>query len=396
MFAGEVGEPMKILQVTSSLSLRTGGPARAVLEMSEALSKEGVEVTIFATDAGLENNRVRPSSSEKNGVKIHTFKSEWPHPYFYSSPLGRELQKEIRNFNLVHIHGLWVFPTLAASRNCQRQQVPYLVRPCGMLDEYCLAHHAFRKRIYGSLFEKENLRHAQAIHFTSEEERRRSGKFGLKAPAVVIPLGVNAESFEPSGLKGEFRKRHPRLKDKKIILFLGRINFKKGLDLLIDALGELAKTNSGFHCVIAGPDDEGYGARVKGWIENKNFQDWVTFTGFIDGEDKLALLEDSDIFCLPSRQENFGLAAFEAMAAGLPVVVSDQVNLHQEIEKAEAGLGVPCKVGAIASALKTLLNDESLRRSMGECGRKLVEEKYGWSNIAKKLVQAYENITRHH
>ena len=387
---------MKVLQVIPSLSFKRGGPARAVREMAGALSKEGLEVTIFATDDGLENGQSGPLSQEKSGVEVRVFKRGWPHPYFYSPSLGRALQNEIRNFDMVHIHGIWAYPTLAASRACQKYQIPYLIRPCGMLDEYCLAHHAVRKRIYGALFENENLRRARLIHFTSDEEKRRSGTLGLKTPALVVPLGVNHEFFQVTGMRGKFREKHPLLKEKKIILFLGRINFKKGLDLLIDALKGLARKNSGSHCVIAGPDEDGYGVQVKRWIEKKNLKDQVTLTGFIDGEDKLALLRDSDIFCLPSRQENFGLAAVEAMAAALPVIVSDQVNLHQEIKNAHAGMVVRCDAGDVRSALETLLKDEDLCRSMGERGRKLVQEKYTWRDAAKKLVRVYEDITHRH
>lgn len=430
---------MKILQVVPSLSPRTGGPAKAALELSEELALQGEEVTIFSTDHGFEENsrplpigvtvQAPPRHSEPRpfgagrriskceilplrfaqgqddgtkrlpigrGFEIQLFKYRRPRSYFYSPDLREALEREIRAFDVVHIHGLWLYPTFIASRICQKKRVPYLIRPCGMLDSFSLAHHAIRKNLYRFFIEDRNLREAEAIHFTSEEERRRAGVWGSNGRAVVVPLGINVDDDSIFPPAGEFRKRFQFLQGKKIVLFLGRVNFKKGLDLLIDAFAQVAKEVTNVHCVIAGPDDEGYGRKVRGWIEKKEVKDRVTMTGFVEGKEKLALFRASNIFCLPSHQENFGMAVVEAMSAGLPVVVSDQVALHKEIQNCEAGIVTRCEAKEIAAALFHLLKDESLRKRMGANGRELVQEKYQWEKISQEMIQLYESLAHGH
>lgn len=386
---------MKILQVVSSLSPQTGGPAKAVLELSDALKQAGQEVSIFATNHGYEangNGRTGP----KTEARLKLFRLAWPKKYFYSPDLEKELKEMVENFDLVHIHGLWLFPTFIASRICQKKRVPYLIRPCGMLDQYCLSHHRLRKKIYASFFEKENLDRASVIHFTTEEEKYRSKSYRLKPRAVVIPLGIDLTPYSNLPPKGSFRKNHPHLLDRKIILFLGRVNFKKGLELLTQSFSRLVHEGENIQLVIAGTDDEGYGVRVKRLVAEEKISDRVLWAGFIQGEEKLALLNDSDLLCLPSRQENFGLAVAEAMAAGLPVVVSDQVNIHKEIKQFQAGLVTSCDPATLHLALQQLLRDEALRKTMGENGKRLVQEKYQWDLVTPEVIRLYESIARRH
>ena len=382
---------MNLLQVVPSISGRHGGPARAVLELSEALAARGHRVRIFATDHGYKE-REAESELPTNGTEVELFKLRWPRLYFYSPSLKQALKRSIRNFDIVHIHGLWLHPTLAASRICRAAGIPYVIRPCGMLNPRSMSHHRFRKYLYHWLIESENLNSAQAIHFTTQDEKDRSDRYGLSPRAIVIPLGLKLNDYLSLPPKGEFRKRHPHLEGKKIILYLGRINFIKGLDLLAAAFAELVRSVKGIHWVIAGPDDKGYGKKLKRWINAKRIENAVTWTGFLEGREKLTLLRDSDIFCLPSYQESFGLAALEAMAAGLPVVVSNQVSICREIESAQAGFVTPLNVLELRSGLNRLLQDQFLRDTMGRNGQKLVQEKYGWDRIAQDLTQLYERI----
>jgi len=386
---------MKILQVVHSISGHAGGPAKAVLGLSEALVRLGAEVSIFAIDHGLGEN-LNSIPYCQRGMSVRFFKREWPKSYLYSPSLKKELERSIRAFDVVHIHGIWLYPTWIASRICRREKIPYIIRPCGMLDQYCLSHHPVRKGLYYLLIERKNIKQAHTIHFTTEEERNRSKGYGHRSKTVVIPLGFRVAEYLNLPPRGEFRKRYPHFIGKKIILYLGRISFKKGLDLLVRAVEEVVKQVKDVHWVIAGPDDEGYGKKLRGWIEEKGFENQVTFLGLVEGDDQLALLRDSDIFCLPSHQENFGMAVVEAMAAGLPVVVSDQVNLYQEISSARAGLVTRCEAEEVRKALCRLLQDEELRREMGENGRRLVQARYPWDQIAQEVMRLYESIARCH
>lgn len=384
---------MKILHVAPSLSLETGGPARAVLGFSGALARRAEKVSVFSTDDGFETGTRTPRAEP--GVNVETFRRLWPRRYFYSPDLGRRLRAEVRNFDVVHVHGLWLYPTLAACEACRQRKVPYIVRPCGMLDRYSLSHHVLRKKLYGRLIERKNLDAAAAVHFTTLEEKSRSAAFGLKSPSVVIPLGL--EVSDGAALPGgAFRSQFPEIGQRKIVLYLGRLSFKKGLDLLVEAFSELATEMPDVHWVIAGSDQENYGGKLRKWIRQKQIENRVTMIGFVEGAQKKALLRDSDVFCLPSHQENFGLAVAEAMAAGLPVVVSDQVNLHGEIHAAQAGLVTTCRAAEIRDALLRLLRDEDLRARMGENGKRLVREKFQWDRIAAELMAVYEGIAHRH
>ncbi len=379
---------MNILHIISSLSARTGGPAKAVLEVSQALSEQQQKITIFSTE-----DRFRQFKGidefQRQGIEIRLFESFGR--YCYAPLLRNELERRINTFDVVHIHGLWTYPTWAASQVSFKHRIPYVIRPCGMLDRYCLSHHEIRKKIYYECVEHQNLKRAAAIHFTSEAERERS-LYPVDVPTAILPLGINLNDYilPPSG---RFKKRYPQLKDKRIILFLGRVNFKKGLDLLIQAFNEIVQKIPSAHCVIAGPDDEGYGKKLRNLIEQKKVQGHITFVDFVDEKDKLELLGDSEIFCLPSRQENFGIAMIEAMAAGLPVVISDQVNLSHEIKLAGAGLITSLDSKELTSVLLELLNNDQLRTSMIQNGKAFVKENYQWQSVAQKWLETYETLT---
>lgn len=384
---------MNILQVVSTLSPRAGGPAKAVVDLSRELARQGERVSIFSADCGPEEPDSRTRFQEGN-VEICRFGPKWPGHYGYSPLFAQELKRRIKDFDIVHIHGLWTYPTFAAGRISRKERVPYLIRPCGMLDEYCIGHHRLRKTVYYFLAERKNLISAQAVHFTHETERDRSFGGNASLRSVVIPLGCDLSDFADMPPRGNFKNRYAHLHGKKIVSFLGRLNFKKGLDLLIDAVAELKKSVQDVHCVIAGPDDEGYGSRLKRWIHQKGMAEDVTFTGFLNVDQKRELFGDSEVFCLPSHQENFGIAVVEAMACALPVVVSDQVSLSKEIQSVEAGIVTRLKVFEIASALKQLLQHDSLKRRMGEQGRNLVRDKYRWEPNARRLIRLYGELVQ--
>jgi len=365
---------------------------KAVQGLSKKLAERGVNVTIFATRNGHTETQIDLPST----IKSQVFTSYGPRNFAFSPSFRRAIRKHIKSFDLVHIHTLWNFPEWITSYYCQRARIPYLVRPCGMLASRCLAYGSLQKKIYSFFVERRNLNHADTIHFTTQEEKNQSNGFGLKSRTAVIPLGLNITDYSDLPPRGEFRKTHPDLNGKKIILFLGRMTVRKGLDLMIQSFSQVIKVVQDAHLVIAGPDDEGYGRQLKRWIHQQGIHRKITLTGFLEGRQKFALLRDSDVFCLPSYYENFGMAVIEAMAARLPIVISDRVNLHLEIQKAKAGFVEPCQIDAVASALCQLLQDEQLRKTMGENGKKLVDEKYQWDVVVGEVIQLYERIARSH
>jgi glycosyltransferase involved in cell wall biosynthesis len=179
-------------------------------------------------------------------------------------------------------------------------------------------------------------------------------------------------------------------------LYLGRLNFKKGLDLLARAFGQLARQHGDVHLLLAGPDDDGYGDTVRQWLANEGVLSRCTFAGMLLGARKLAALRHADVFVLPSYTENFGLALVEAMASGLPVVISNRVNIWREVSAARAGLVVDCDAEEVCRALAAVLADPAGRQAMGVRGRRLVRERFSWEASGERMVEVYRQLLAEH
>jgi glycosyltransferase involved in cell wall biosynthesis len=389
---------MKILHVIANLAPRYGGPSKACWEMARAVAQLGHEVSIYTTNQDgpgeLEVPLDRPVP--RDGVAVRYFPIQAPRFWGTSLPLALALRRQVPASDLVHIHSLYLFHDLVAGHWCRRYAVPYLVRPHGTLDPFIHRRHRWRKRLMERLFEDRNIRRAAALHFTTAEEKELAAPFTFQTPGLVVPLGINWEEFAELPEPGEFRRRHPEIGDKAIILFFGRINFKKGLDILARAFGAVARRREDVHLVIAGPDNEGWGARVRTWLAEEGMGARTTFTGMLLGPEKLAVLRDARLFVLPSYSENFGLAVVEAMAAGLPVIISDRVNIWRAVQAAEAGRVVPADAPALADQILDLLDNPEAATHMGRKGRALVQERFPWPRIARSLVEAYERIIAEH
>lgn len=387
---------MRILQVISSLAPGSGGPPNAVLKLSFALARKGQEVTIFTTDADIKGRLNVPLGAPVNikNVKIFYFHVQWTRNYPFSLYLVKALKKYIPDFDIVHIHSLFRFSTLAASYYCQKYHKPYIIRTLGQVDPFLFRRHKLRKLLYFWFFECKNLQRACALHFTSEDEKSWMKHLNLIFNSIVIPAGIDLEEFKDLPTYGTFRLKYPELKDKKIILFLSRITFKKGLDILVRSFANLAKEKDEVHLVIAGPDDEGYGKKVKNWLRKEGILNRATFTGMLLDKDKLAAFRDSDIFVLPSYSENFGMAIVEAMACGVPVVISNKVGIYSEINENRAGVVVECNEISIYEGIKSVLDNKNFAEELSFKGRKMVEEYYDIDKVADKMIEAYKEILK--
>jgi glycosyltransferase involved in cell wall biosynthesis len=385
---------MKILHVIADLAPRHGGPSRACWEMARAVARLGHELSIYTTNQDGPVELAVPTDRPvwRDGVEVRYFPIQPPRFWGTSLPLARALGRKIPTVDLVHIHSLYLFHDLVAGPLCRRAGVPYLVRPHGTLDPFIHRRHRWRKSLMEHLFENRNLRHAAALHFTTAAEQALAAPYTFETPGVVVPLGIDFAEFEDMPPPGRFRSAYPEIGDKRIILFFGRVNFKKGLDILARAFGLVARRRQDVHLVIAGPDNEGWGDKVRTWLQEAGVLDRATFTGMLLGSERLAVLRDADLFVLPSYSENFGLAVMEAMAAGLPVIISDQVNIFREVQEFGAGKITPCEAGPVAAAILELTENPDVAAKMGQKGLALVKGRYQWDQVAKALEAAYGNI----
>jgi glycosyltransferase involved in cell wall biosynthesis len=376
---------LKVLHVIPTLDPMYGGPVAAILGMTAAQAKAGVEVRLLTTDH--HTNGV-PQRVECETRIFHAKFGPWQ----WSPALGSALPNEVKWADIVNIHTLWSYPGTAAARACRAAGVPYIVRPCGMLDQWSLAQKSLKKRIYSALLERQNINGAAALWFTSEGERDGARPFNYSCEDAVIPLGLAPEAYHDLPARGTFRSLHPELSDQRLILFLGRITPKKQTDLLIKAFAQVAIEFPDTSLVIAGPEEGTYLRELKRLAGSLGIESRTFFAGPLRGRDVQAALVDAEVFVLPSLHENFGVSVIEAMACGVPVILSDFVNLAGLVREAEAGLTITPDESSLVSALRAVLSNSGLARQMGANGRRLALERFTWEGIVPSLIDLYRLI----
>jgi len=329
-----------LLHVLHSLDPARGGPAELVRQLCLAHAAMGVasEVATF-DDAG----------------------ASWPAPvrpfpgrgrFAWSPDFTRWLRAQANDYEAVFVHGLWQWQGIGTMQALRGTATRYFLFPHGMLDPWfreAFPWRHLRKLGYWKLIENRVVREAAGIVFTSEEERRLGrDPFRPWAPQAefVVALGTTAPPHPTEELRGLFDARFPQLRGERILLFLGRLHEKKGCDLLVEAFRRVAPP---LHLVFAGPcADSHLEADLRGRAEGLR----VTFTGPLYGDDKWAALAAAEVFALPSHQENFGVAVAEALASGVPVLLSHRVNIWREIVDDGAGFAAADDLDGTARLLE--------------------------------------------
>ncbi|MBL8807444.1 MAG: glycosyltransferase [Rhodospirillales bacterium] len=383
---------IRIVHVIASIAAATGGPARAVADMARAVAARGHDVAIWTTDRDM-TAAERAAPLPADGVARHVFAQGWPATFATSWPLARALDAAIPQADIVHIHSLYLFHVWYAARVCRKAGVPYLLRPHGTLDPFLRTRGRLKKALVGFAFQDRVIREAAALHFTAEEEMRLAAPYTSGAKGVIVPNGLDMGEYDSLPAPGGFIARHPELAGTKPVLFLSRINFKKGLDVLIPAFAKALAAEPALRLVIAGPDD-GYKATAAAFAREAGVADKIVWTGMLAGEEKKQAFVDCTAFALPSWSENFGIAIVEAMACEAPVVISDRVNIWREISNAGAGLVSPPEIDHVAAHILLLAGDPLRARRMGEAGRRLASDRYDWKNIAVDLERVYREHAR--
>lgn len=376
---------MKVLHVIPSVSPVYGGPSYAIRGMTAALARAGLKVDVATTDANgekaLDVSFFKPQLED--GVRHFYFPRQSPKRWTFSLPMARWLYQHTADYDLLHIHALFSFPTLPACDAAHRMKVLYILRPIGTLGKWSLGYKSWQKFLYYHFIEKRNLERAAAVQATSSLEARDLARLGFGEKTRTIPLGVD---FAAKPLTLQRNGAHPRL------LFLSRLHPVKALPILFQSLVLLKKEGLEPQLVIVGDGADSYRLELKNRIKELGIKSQVEFRGYLEGEEKVKVFSSSEIFVLPSYQESFGLAVAEAMAAGLPVVVTEQVGIAPEIQEYGAGIVVKNSPDSLKEGLLKLLQDPMLRFRMGEAGRRLVSEKFSWEIVARQLVQLYEGI----
>lgn len=389
---------MRILHVIPSLSPTSGGPSFALPAMARALSGFDVHVTAATTDddgrgkhlSGITLGQLTP----KEGWDVLYFRKQTDF-YKASLPLADWLRRHVRQFDAVHVHAVFSFASLAAGRAAAAAGVPYVVRPLGVLNRWGMENRRrFVKALSFRLFDLPMLRKASAMHYTSRMEMEDASRFGLKNLQRVIPIGMDLSPFDSLPQREVFSARFSETASSRNILFLSRVDEKKGIDLLLEAFARIATQRPDIRLVICGSGDTSLTAKLQSQAASLGIAPRVTWAGQVAGELRLAAFSAAEMFVLPSHSENFGIALLEAMAAGLPCVSTDQVALALDAVRADALLLADREPGAIAAKIETLLDSPQDRHRLGQSARILSRSEYSLPAMGKALHDMYREVVK--
>ena len=360
--------------------------AAAVLTLSRGLARRGHKIDIVVLDD--------PSAPwlADVGLTVHAL-GHGLTSYRYSGKLLPWLRQHDGDYDCVVVNGLWQYLSFAAWRRFSGSSIPYYVFPHGMLDPWFketfpLKH--LKKWLYWPWADYRVLRDATAVIFTSEEERLQARKsFWLyRCREKVSPLGVEALATVSSQAREEFLARYPALRNARILLFLGRLHPKKGCDILIDALSRVVDPQNPISLVLAGPDQIGWEAELRTQVARLNLESHVVFTGMLQGAMKQGAFASADAFILASHQENFGMSVVEALAGGLPVLISNRVNIWREIDMDRAGYVEPDNLeGTVRLIKRWIATSPEERNAMRTNARQCFEKHFEIEKAVESLVQ---------
>jgi glycosyltransferase involved in cell wall biosynthesis len=379
---------LRVLHVIPSLSPRDGGPSRAALIMERALSRAGVAVTTLTTDHDLARFGRPPMPGGGMDVR-RIYARKWLAPYKVAPGLVPRLIEAVPEHDVVHIHALFSFSSTIAAWAARRFCVPYILRPLGTLSGYGMrTRRRALKQLSLALVERRFIEGAAAVHFTSQAELDEAGSLGLPMRGVVIPLGIDPDDGATIA-----PLQHEALKGRRVILFLSRLDPKKNLEALINAVAASPRLRHACALIVAGTGNAGYVASLKARAQTAGLTDQIVWLGHIDGAEKRAALAAADAFVLPSFSENFGIAALEALRAGVPCVLSAGVAIARDVEEAGAGLAVSPEPASIAHALECILGgDPSVAHRMALRAPDVVEQRFSARAMARQLVALYQYV----
>jgi glycosyltransferase involved in cell wall biosynthesis len=342
--------------------------------------RRGHQVDVFTTNVDGAHNSDVPTGVAVNmdGVSVRYFPSTLRRLYV-SPQMRAALTESVGGYDAVHLHSVFLWPTYVAARAARRAGVPYIVSPRGMLVPELVARKSrFAKMLWIRAIERRTFAQAAAIHFTADSERDDARRMSMPLPdSFVVPNGIDLPSIPTAA-------RLPGT-----LLCLGRINWKKGLDHLIDAMPHVPGAN----VIIAGNDEEELTPKLRAQAERNGVSGRIEFRGPVTGAAKDGLLQTSTALVLPSHSENFGNVVLEAMAAAMPVIVTPEVGLAEDVKRFRAGLVTSNAPEALAEAIRTMLGDSALRAEMGGRGRQLVEERFTWDHVTAQMEEQYERIS---
>jgi glycosyltransferase involved in cell wall biosynthesis len=377
---------MKLLHVVSSVDRRFGGPIEGVLQRGLRLREMGHQIEVASSDdPGAAHVQAFP-------LPVHALGPPKRGGYYYAASLRPWLSAHAGSYDAVIVNGLWQYHSLAAWQVMRELRRPYVVFTHGMLDPWFNRAYPLKrlkKALYWPWAEYRVLRDAAAVLFTSEDERllARRSFWPYRARERVVAYGTRLPPQDAAPLRDAFLGSHPELHGKRVLLFLGRLHAKKGCDLMVEAFARVAAEQPDLHLLMAGPDQTGWVSDLKARARTLGLADRITWPGMLEGDAKWGAFYSSEAFMLPSHQENFGISVAEALGCGLPVLISDKVNIWREVMAAQAGfVAEDTEAGTLENLKAWLTLPTADRAAMSQRTRELFADRFSVDRMATALI----------
>lgn len=388
---------MRILIVTPFYkpAFAYGGPTRSVPSLAEAIAQQGQEVSVFTTDANGSRSLdvVSGEPFDLSGVQVRYFKRNVAGGYFLSTGLARACLEQASKYDIVYVVSNWGFPFLPACLAARLSGVPYVVSPRTAFMRRTWDHKMAKKWAYHLLAERALINAASALHYTTSLEQAESAWVRLRPEAWIVSNPVALSEFErlPDG-RG-FRAKWGIPDSHYLVLYLGRVEPRKGLEVTVNAFARMLQGLPETTLVIAGPEEDRHSRELIDLASHLGIRANVVVTGFLDSSERLEALGAADAFVLTSHSENFGVAVVEAMASGLPVILSDKVGLAEIVRREGAGLVTPLDPVAVADALLEVLHHPEVANQMGIAGRRAAQREFAPQQIARDMLARFATCT---
>jgi glycosyltransferase involved in cell wall biosynthesis len=382
---------MKVLHVIPSLDPATGGPPIIAASLAAAQAAQGCQPRLVSYRFPEADARIAGALKTIPGmaeVGLEYLPPLSKAERFLARGARRRLEPVVAAFDLVHLHGVWDPLIYAAASVASAHGKPFVLTVHGMLHPWALKQRGWKKRLALAMGYRRMLNRAAWLHLGNAAERDLTAGLNLTPPTRIIPNGIFPQEFDPLPPRGAFRAAHPETVKAKLVLFLGRLHYMKGLDILAEAMAIVAARIPEARLIVAGPD-VGEQSTFEARVRRLGIADRVHVVGPVYGAEKLAALRDCDCFCLPSRREGFSMAVLEAMASDAPVVISTECHFP-EVKEAGAGIVAELGPGKIAAGIETMLNDPAAARRMALAARTLIREHYTWPKVAEQMIEGYD------
>jgi glycosyltransferase involved in cell wall biosynthesis len=382
---------MRVLHVVGALDPYIGGSTTAAIDTCGHLRRHGVDAVVAGTWD--DPSAADYITNKWPGLPVHGFTRQSPRHYWNSSGLRRWMRAEVGAFDLVCVHGVFKFPFVDAARAARARGVPYVVQPHGSLDPYDLQKHRSLKALFGPAVVRPLLGAAAGVIVTAEREAQRLVTFGARPRVQALPLAVPGPPERPSG--GRARRKFGLGDEAEVVVFFSRIDPKKGLERLLEACASLRPARPNLRLlVVGGAEDPDYVRRVHDVARRLAVDDIVTWAGFLLGAEKWDALAAGDVFALPSDNENFGMVVVEALLAGTPALISDEVYLGDDLQGIGAVTICARDAHSVAHALARLLDDPAGLRDELLSSRPSIDELFSPDSVTRRTVALYDGLAR--